>query len=195
MCQRLEVPPADAYGVATCSTPCSRRRPDRRWCCTSATTSRVRAPGPRIFAASSNLSSVPPVATHEMGMRRGDEQPMFGFQCVSCPGSAAALRRRRAAGAPVRATIDRRCTGRYCAARESPRQTSSTLPRIFGSPLRLLQRVGVVDPGSVDDYRKRRGYGEALSACISSLDRRASLPRSSRRKLLGRGGAAFPHRA
>lgn len=63
-----------------------------------------------------------------------------------------------------------------------------TLPD--GAPLRLLRRVGVVDPESLDDYRAHGGYS-ALRRAVSLGPTRVitELEDSS---LTGRGGAAFP---
>jgi NADH-quinone oxidoreductase subunit F len=63
-----------------------------------------------------------------------------------------------------------------------------TLPD--GSPLRLLRRVGVVDPSSLDDYRAHGGYA-ALRRAVDLGPTRVitELEDSS---LTGRGGAAFP---
>ena len=63
-----------------------------------------------------------------------------------------------------------------------------TLPG--GAPLRLLRRIGVVDPGSLDDYRAHGGYA-ALRRAIDMGPTRVitELEDSS---LTGRGGAAFP---
>ncbi|MBC3191906.1 NAD(P)H-dependent oxidoreductase subunit E [Pseudonocardia sp. C8] len=59
-----------------------------------------------------------------------------------------------------------------------------------GEHLRLLRRVGVVDPSSLDDYRSRGGYA-ALRRAVDLGPSRviAELKDSS---LTGRGGAAFP---
>jgi NADH-quinone oxidoreductase subunit F len=56
--------------------------------------------------------------------------------------------------------------------------------------LRLLRRIGVVDPGSLDDYRSEGGYS-ALRRAVDLGPTRvtAELKDSS---LTGRGGAAFP---
>ncbi|MHC1560890.1 NAD(P)H-dependent oxidoreductase subunit E [Actinomycetospora sp. C-140] len=63
-----------------------------------------------------------------------------------------------------------------------------TLPE--GGPLRLLRRVGVVDPTSLDDYRAHGGYA-ALRRAVDLGPTRVitELEDSS---LTGRGGAAFP---
>jgi NADH-quinone oxidoreductase subunit F len=56
--------------------------------------------------------------------------------------------------------------------------------------LRLLQRVGVVDPSSLDDYRANGGYA-ALARAIE-LGPEGVIGDVKASKLLGRGGAAFP---
>jgi len=56
--------------------------------------------------------------------------------------------------------------------------------------LRLLRRVGVADPGSLDDYRAHGGY-QALRRALE-VGPEAVLREISDSKLLGRGGAAFP---
>ncbi len=58
------------------------------------------------------------------------------------------------------------------------------------SPLRLLRRVGVVDPTSIDAYRAAGGY-EALRRALS-LGPEGVLSELKAANLLGRGGAAFP---
>jgi NADH-quinone oxidoreductase subunit F len=56
--------------------------------------------------------------------------------------------------------------------------------------LRLLRRVGVVDPSSIDDYRARGGY-ESLRRAVE-LGPEGVIRELKDAKLLGRGGAAFP---
>jgi NADH-quinone oxidoreductase subunit F len=56
--------------------------------------------------------------------------------------------------------------------------------------LRLLRRVGVVDPSSIDDYRAHGGF-EALRRAIE-LGAEGTIREVTDSKLLGRGGAAFP---
>ncbi|MEA2619953.1 MAG: NADH-quinone oxidoreductase subunit, partial [Chloroflexota bacterium] len=61
--------------------------------------------------------------------------------------------------------------------------------RAPGSP-RLLARVGVVDPTSLDDYRANGGYAGLARALEMGPERVIAEVTSS--KLMGRGGAAFP---
>ena len=65
-------------------------------------------------------------------------------------------------------------------------------PQTEGSrkELRLLRRVGVVDPTSIDDYVANRGY-EALRTALE-LGPEGVVREITDAKLLGRGGAAFP---
>jgi NADH-quinone oxidoreductase subunit F len=56
--------------------------------------------------------------------------------------------------------------------------------------LRLLRRVGRVDPASIDDYRAHGGY-EALRRAVE-LGPEGVIRELKDSKLLGRGGAAFP---
>ncbi len=58
------------------------------------------------------------------------------------------------------------------------------------SSLRLLRRVGHVDPASLEDYRTRGGY-EALPRALA-LGGEAVIREALASKLQGRGGAAFP---
>jgi NADH-quinone oxidoreductase subunit F len=61
----------------------------------------------------------------------------------------------------------------------------------FGEPqLRLLRRVGRVDPGSIEDYQKTDGY-EALQRAME-MGPEAVVREVIESHLLGRGGAAFP---
>jgi NADH-quinone oxidoreductase subunit F len=56
--------------------------------------------------------------------------------------------------------------------------------------LRLLRRVGAVDPSSLDDYRANGGY-EALRRAVE-LGPEGVIRELKDSRLLGRGGAAFP---
>jgi NADH-quinone oxidoreductase subunit F len=66
----------------------------------------------------------------------------------------------------------------------------SAPPHVGGSPLRLLRRLGHVDPESLDDYRASGGY-EALRQAFD-LGQDGTIGEIVASNLLGRGGAAFP---
>ncbi len=65
-----------------------------------------------------------------------------------------------------------------------------SVPQAGDPGLRLLARVGVVDPTSLDSYRAAGGYA-ALARAIE-LGPEAVIAEVTASKLLGRGGAAFP---
>jgi NADH-quinone oxidoreductase subunit F len=71
----------------------------------------------------------------------------------------------------------------------SPRP-SPQLPQAGSEDLRLLRRIGVVDPSSLDDYRANAGY-RALGRALE-IGAEAVLAEVTASKLMGRGGAAFP---
>ncbi|MEO7097694.1 MAG: NAD(P)H-dependent oxidoreductase subunit E [Polyangiales bacterium] len=64
------------------------------------------------------------------------------------------------------------------------------LPQAGDPSLRLLRRIGVVDPTSLDSYRAHGGY-TALRKAIA-LGSAGVLREVTDAKLVGRGGAAFP---
>ena len=74
----------------------------------------------------------------------------------------------------------------------SKRETAiqRSVPQAGDASLRLLKRVGVVDPTSLEAYRASGGYA-ALSRAIE-LGPEAVIAEVAASKLVGRGGAAFP---
>ncbi|MGZ4149298.1 MAG: NAD(P)H-dependent oxidoreductase subunit E, partial [Actinomycetota bacterium] len=65
-----------------------------------------------------------------------------------------------------------------------------TVPGAARDGLRLLARVGLVDPGSIGDYKAHGGYAALRRAIDLGPD--ATIREVTEAKLLGRGGAAFP---
>jgi NADH-quinone oxidoreductase subunit F len=76
------------------------------------------------------------------------------------------------------------------AGKAPPARQGAPVPQRGSAGLRLLARVGVVDPTSLDDYRAHGGY-VALRRALE-LGPAAVVREVSDAKLLGRGGAAFP---
>jgi NADH-quinone oxidoreductase subunit F len=74
---------------------------------------------------------------------------------------------------------------------ETPHAPASAVPWQAGQPgLRLLARIGIADPQSVDDYRAHGGYAALRRAFELGPDGVIRELLDSR--LMGRGGAAFP---
>ena len=67
---------------------------------------------------------------------------------------------------------------------------AAPLPQAGDPTLRLLRRVGVADPSSLDDYRAHGGYA-ALRRAVE-LGPEGVIREVKDSKLVGRGGAAFP---
>jgi NADH-quinone oxidoreductase subunit F len=63
-------------------------------------------------------------------------------------------------------------------------------PHLGGTELRLLRRVGKIDPESLDEYRAHDGYYALRKALELGPERVIAEVQAS--NLLGRGGAAFP---
>jgi NADH-quinone oxidoreductase subunit F len=64
------------------------------------------------------------------------------------------------------------------------------VPQIGDPSLRLLRRIGVADPASLEDHRAHGGY-RALAKAIE-MGSEAVIAEITASKLMGRGGAAFP---
>jgi NADH-quinone oxidoreductase subunit F len=170
VCRRLAVPPADAYGVATFYAMLSLEpRPRRVVHVCDDLACRLR--GGEELAAGLDGDGVA-------------RSPCLGL-CERAPAAlvtVAGPEPREWAVAPADAEA---------VARGEPEQvTNCHLPQLGSPELRLLRRVGVVDPGSLDDYRAHGGC-EALRAALE-LGPDGVLAELAASKLLGRGGAAFP---
>jgi NADH-quinone oxidoreductase subunit F len=70
------------------------------------------------------------------------------------------------------------------------RDPAATVPQRGDADLRLLRRVGVVDPLSLDDYRAHGGYAALRRAF--ALGPEGVIREVTDSTLVGRGGAAFP---
>ena len=184
--RRLAVPPAEAYGVATFyALYATKPRPPivAHVCddiaCRLAGAERIcedlgRAVGPEGEAARDG----------RIGWIRS---PCLGL----CDLAPAALITRSgetssiASAAPVDAAgIVARLDG------ASPDRPAPSIPQAGSDSLRLLRRIGVVDPTSLDDYRGHGGY-QGLTKALS-LGAEAVIAEVTASKLMGRGGAAFP---
>ncbi|HEY5578908.1 MAG TPA: NADH-ubiquinone oxidoreductase-F iron-sulfur binding region domain-containing protein, partial [Acidimicrobiia bacterium] len=178
-CRRLTVPPAEAYGVASFYALFSvTERPDAvaHVCddivCLSAGAEDLRR----------ELRRLGPEGD------RWVRSPCLGM-CESAPAAfVQRAGRSDVAMAPANASrlgelLDPE--GPY-----EPEEHATGLPQ-FGKPgLRLLRRMGHVDPESIDDYRVSGGYGALRRAF--ELGPGGVIREVNRSGLVGRGGAAFP---
>jgi NADH-quinone oxidoreductase subunit F len=179
--RRLTVPPADVYGIATFYALFSiTERPPRvvHVCDDIA----CRCAGSEALIA-------------ELGPEGGDvggatwlRSPCLG-QCDRAP--AALLT--EAGGSPIErelTAIDADAVKAILGGATPPPPPSTTPPQAGEPGLRLLGRIGRVDPESLDDYRANGGY-DALRRAID-LGPEGVIREVTDSKLVGRGGAAFP---
>ncbi len=176
VCERLDVPPAEAYGVATFYAMFStepRPRSVIHVCDDIAC---------RVAGAESLIGEVEEALGQE-GERRIIRSPCLGM----CDQAPVALVQRSGADtalAQVKASD----------LAEIARGERTVLSRAWMRPdqegVRLLRRVGVVDPSSIDDHRAHGGF-EALRRAVE-LGPEGVIREVKDAKLLGRGGAAFP---
>jgi NADH-quinone oxidoreductase subunit F len=186
--QRLSVPPAETYGVATFYAMFSvEERPANvvHVCDDLA----CRGAGGLALCEELALEAAPEGA--DAGGWTWTRSPCLGM-CEQAPAIFAqrAGRPEVALGDATRATIDAMVAPGstvVCAGGIGAPQTSAPEGR---DRLRLLKRAGVVAPTSIDDYRSHGGY-EALRTALE-LGAEAVIQAVSDAKLLGRGGAAFP---
>jgi NADH-quinone oxidoreductase subunit F len=160
---RLDVAPAEVYGVAS-------------------------------FYSMFSLTPRPAVVTHvcdDIGcLVRGAEKLCAEMERKLGPEGGAWER------SPCLGLCERAPAALVIAAGETPRvevlapNTETPLPQVGQAQLRLLRRIGKVDPSSLDDYRRLGGY-EALQRAIE-LGPEGIVREVIESRLLGRGGAAFP---
>ena len=177
-CRVLEVPPAEAYGVATFYHLFTHEPP----------------------AADDTVHVCDDVACRLVGavgliddLRTGGHHvkasPCLG-QCERAP--AVMVQRRGRPDLTVAATDGGTVSvAEVAVAIGSGVSTPSvTVPQAGDPGLRLLARVGVVDPSSLDGYRAHGGY-RALEASVAMGGDRV-IAEVTASGLSGRGGAAFP---
>jgi NADH-quinone oxidoreductase subunit F len=180
LCRRLTIPPAEAYAVAT-------------------------------FYHLFSMTPKPPVVTHvcdDIACRaRGAEKicaeldkagiawkrsPCLG-ECERAPAALVV----RSGTAPREFAVAPVASAKALAAAVDSNDSGASLEALkasvpqCGSPgLKLIGRIGRVDPSSLDAYRGDRGYA-ALKKAVE-LGPEAVVREVTASKLVGRGGAAFP---
>jgi NADH-quinone oxidoreductase subunit F len=187
VCERLTVPPADAYGVATFYALFSLEwRPQRVLHVCEDLACRCRGSDELIAELEAGFG--PEGGASDEVDATWYRSPCLG-QCDRAPAALLAL-----AGtapeehvlAPVSAADALSAMNGIAGSSDPP----ATVPQAGDPALRLLRRVGRVDPRSIDDYRAQGGYA-ALRRALE-LGPEGVIREVSDSKLLGRGGAAFP---
>jgi NADH-quinone oxidoreductase subunit F len=196
VCQRLMVPPADAYGVATFYALLSTVPRPRRviHVCDDIA---CRCKGAETICQELERSVGPayhygPEGDH---VTVGDDDAVWlRSPCLGLCDQAPAAFLQVAGAKPVErlfghvdlAGLQRLVAGELAASLE-PR---GRLPQAGDPSLRLLRRVDVIDPTSLDAYRAHGGY-ESLRTALR-LGPEGVIREVADAKLMGRGGAAFP---
>jgi NADH-quinone oxidoreductase subunit F len=188
--QRLTVPPAEAYGVATfyamfSTTP---RPPSVLHVCDDIA---CRTQGAAEICAELERSIGP--AGRDHGGKTWLRSPCLGL-CERAPAAllqSAGEDARDVALAPLgQEHVAGFLAGSVWAQMPAPGSAPQTTDPAARESLRLLRRVSVVDPSSLDDYRAHGGY-ESLRRAVE-LGPEGVIRELKDSKLLGRGGAAFP---
>ena len=184
--RRLAVPPAEAYGVATFYAlfATKPRPPVMAHVCDDVA---CRIAGAEETFAALERTIGPEGAAGQDGQVGWMRSPCLGL-CDRAPAAlvtTAGEHGRVASAAPVDAAgVLARLDGGG-----APRP-AERIPQQGDPSLRLLRRVGVVDPTSLDDYRAHGGY-TALARALE-VGGESVIAEVTASKLMGRGGAAFP---
>jgi len=168
VCERLNVPPAEAYGVATFYAMFSTKpRP------------------PQLVHACDDIGCRNAGAEQLIGALETSGAHVLRSPCLGLCNRAPAVLTTNAGPEPGAMQIAPASPD--AVRRQHPSGANDT---IGGSMIRLLQRVTSGDPESLDDYRSRGGY-EALKRAFELGSARV-IEEAIASNLLGRGGAAFP---
>ena len=193
--RRLTVPPADAYGVATFYAlfATKPRPPIVAHVCDDIA---CRLAGSDELAADLERSIGPAGTPSADGRTTWLASPCLGL-CERAPAAMVTIAG-EAASTIVAAPVDavgvaarlNDATNGVPLRGDETAAVVASVPQAGQPGLRLLARVGVVDPTSLDDYRAHGGF-RALDRA-RAIGQEAVIDEVTRSGLVGRGGAAFP---
>lgn len=193
LCERLTVPPAEAYGVASFySLFALKPRPPRALHVCEDLVCRLDGAGRLIADLGARLG--PEGRPSGDGRATWLRSPCLGL-CEQAPAVFCQVAGGQdwAMGAATIDVVAEVLAGAAVTADPAPADLARIVPQTVrprDPELRLLRRLGVADPTSLDDYRTHGGYA-ALRTAIS-LGPTGVLREISESRLVGRGGAAFP---
>jgi len=184
VCERLTVPPADAYGVASFYAlfALSPRPPVVAHVCDDIA---CLACGADELCRQLEQTAGPPGSTNHARQATWLRSPCLGL-CDRAPAALAVAAGER----PYERAIAPASVSALEQTDLSLREASPKLPQLGDPGLRVLRRIGIVDPSSLADYRAHGGY-RALRRALG-LGPEGIIREMQDSKLLGRGGAAFP---
>ena len=194
VCDRLNVPPAEAWGVATFyALLATSPRPKRVVHVCDDIVCKCRGADGVIAALASVAGPSLDDAPHGSPVTIGDGAVWMRSPCLGmCDQAPAALV--TDAGEHPRERLLGRVTADRLASLVSGADPDAAPARpILQQPsgqLHLLQLVGRIDPASLDEYRSAGGY-RALERAMA-VGAEAVIAEVTASKLVGRGGAAFP---
>ena len=187
VCERLTVPPADAYGVASFYALLSLEpRPSRVVHVCDDLACKCRGSDALISELEERFG--PEGAVGQVGAAASAwyRSPCLG-QCDRAPAALLTLAGDEPEEHVLAQVRDVLAALDGAAIAVDP---AASVPQQGDPGLRLLRRVGQVDPRSLDDYRAHGGYAALRRAC--ELGPEGVIRELVDSKLLGRGGAAFP---
>jgi NADH-quinone oxidoreductase subunit F len=187
ICERLDAPPAEVYSVASFYAlfALEQQPPTVVHVCDDIA---CLAAGAEPLCARLEATFGPPGATQAGTPTTWQRSPCLGL-CERAPAALVI-----AAGATPRETslvnVSAETVLAVLAGETPAPQPATRLPQTAAATLPLLQRVGRVDPTSLDAYRAAGGYTSLRRALALGPD--GVIREVSDSRLLGRGGAAFP---
>ena len=186
--RRLTVPPAEAYGVASFYAlfATTARPPVVAHVCDDLA---CRLAGSEELCADLERTMGPEGVPDAAGERTWLRSPCLGL----CERGPAAMITR--AGSEAQTTVAAPVDAAGIVARITPNSgwteyRDHPVPQAGRPGLRLLARIGVIDPTSLDDYRAHGGF-RALERA-RAIGAQQVIDEVTAANLVGRGGAAFP---
>jgi NADH-quinone oxidoreductase subunit F len=199
VCRRLSVPPAEAYGVATFYTlfTTTPRPPAVAHVCDDIA---CRLAGAEAICGDLERALGPAGIPARDGTMTWLRSPCLG-RCELAPAALLTVAGERSVREELAPVDAAGIVGRLEASLAGPSSGSqapspslapvtASVPQAGQPGLRLLARIGVVDPVSLDDYRAHGGYRALANAVAMGAE--AAIREVTDAKLVGRGGAAFP---
>ncbi len=184
VCRRLWVPPAEAYGVASFYALLStEERP-------STVIHACDDVGCRDFGSADLIAGLEAEIGPE-GVANGDRMWLTSPCLGQCDRAPAAFLQNAGRSDSVVTNASTQSTLKAIASHPVPPADPAT-PQVSGDrgSLRVLSRVGLVNPVSLEDYLAHGGYATLES--VLSDDPSLVVDEVKRSNLRGRGGAAFP---